>query len=286
MPEISREVIEHKLDIDPSYKPIKQKERRYTLERHETIQHEVNKLLEAGFIRPVDYPSWLVNSILVEKLDGSCRMCIDYTSLNKACLKDEYPLSLIFQIVDSTTYCELLSILDAYSIDYQISLAIDDKKIVFINPFGIFCYTKMVFGLKNRGATYQKCIQIITEPQIGRNVETYVDDVLVKSKKHEDLLDGLKETFNNLHKYKMVLNPKKYVFGVSSGKLLSYMVSSRVIDVNSKKVEAIEQLQPSQSRKEIQKLIGMMVALSRFISKLGECGMHFYKLLCKADGLQ
>jgi hypothetical protein len=209
MLEIPREVIEHKLGIDPLYKPIKQKERRYTLERRETIQHEVNKLLKVGFIRPVDYPSWLANHILVEKLDGSCRMCIDYTSLNKACLKDEYPLSRIFQIVDSTTYCELLSILDAYSIDYQISLAIDDKeKIVFITSFGIFCYTNMAFGLKNGGATYQKCIQIIMEPQIGRNIKTYVDDVVVKSKKRKDLLDGFKETFDNLHKYKMMLNPK------------------------------------------------------------------------------
>jgi hypothetical protein len=95
MPEIPREVIEHKLGIDPAFKPIKQKERRYTSERHKTIQLEVNKLLEAGFIRPVDYPSWLANPVPVEKPDGYWHMCIDYTSLNKAYLKDEYP-SLVF----------------------------------------------------------------------------------------------------------------------------------------------------------------------------------------------
>jgi hypothetical protein len=91
MPEIPREVIEHKLGIDPGFKPIKQKERRYRPDRCEAIRLEVNKLLEAGFIRPVDYPIWLANPILVEKPDGSWRMCIDYTSLNKACPKDEYP---------------------------------------------------------------------------------------------------------------------------------------------------------------------------------------------------
>jgi hypothetical protein len=91
MPGIPREVIEHKLGIDLAFKPIKQKERRYTLERRETIRLEVNRLLEAGFIKPVDYPSWLANPVLVEKPDGSWRMCIDYTSLNKACPKDEYP---------------------------------------------------------------------------------------------------------------------------------------------------------------------------------------------------
>jgi hypothetical protein len=110
-------------------------------------------------------------------------MCIDYTSLNKACPKDEYPLPHIYQIIDSTVLCELLSFLDAYSNYHQISLVIDDEeKIVFITPFGIFCYTKMAFGLKNEEATYQKCIHIILESQIRRNVKAYIDDMAVKSK--------------------------------------------------------------------------------------------------------
>jgi hypothetical protein len=252
MPGIPREVIEHKLGIDPAFKPIKQKERRYTPERHEAIRLEVNKLLEARFIRPVDYPSWLANPVLVEKLDKSWRMCIDYTCLNKACLKDEYPLPYICQVVDSTTSCELLPFLDAYSGYHQISLAVDDEeKTTFIMPFGIFCYTKMAFGLKNGGATYQKCVHTVLEDQIGWNVEAYIDDIVVKSEKRGDLLDDLKETFDNLRKFKMMLNSKKCVFGVSSGKLLGYMVSSRGIDANPKKVEAIEKLQPPWTRKEI-----------------------------------
>jgi hypothetical protein len=109
---------------------------------------------------------------------------------------------------------------------------------------------------------------------------------VVKSKKQEDVLNDLKETFNNLRKYKMMLNPKKCVFGVSLEKLLSYMVSSRGIDAILKKMEVIEQLQPPQIRKEIQKLTDMIATLSRFISKLGERGMSIYKLLCKADGFQ
>jgi hypothetical protein len=165
-------------------------------------------------------------------------------------MRIKYPLPHICQIVDSTTSCELLSFLDAYSGYHQISLTInDEEKTAFITPFGIFCYTKMVFRFKNGGATYQKCIHIILEPQIGRNVEAYIDDVVVKSKKHGDLLDDLKETFNNLRKYEMMLNPEKCVFGVSSGKLLGYMVSSWGIDVNLKKVEAIKQMQPPQIRK-------------------------------------
>jgi hypothetical protein len=98
--------------------------------------------------------------------------------------------------------------------------------------------------------------------QIGRNVEAYIDDIVVKLEKHGDLLDDLKETFDNLRKSKMMLNPKKCVFSVSSGKLLGYMVSFRGIDANPKKMEAIENLQPPQTKKEIQKLAGMMAALS------------------------
>jgi hypothetical protein len=282
---IPREVMEHKLDIDSPFKPIKKKKRRYTPERCEIIQLEVIKLLEAGFIRIVDYPSWLANPVLVEMSDGSWCMCIDYTSLNKACLKDEYLLPRICQIMNSTASCELLSFLNAYSGYHQISLATnDEEKTSFITPFGIFCYTKMAFGLKNGEATYQKCIHIVLENQIKRNVETYIDDIVVKSQKRGDLLDDLKETFDNLRKYKMMLNPKKCVLSVSSGKLLGYMMSSRRIDVHPTKVEAIKKLQPPRTQKEIQKLSGMMAAFSRFISKLGECGMPFYKLLRKADG--
>jgi hypothetical protein len=100
------------------------------------------------------------------------------------------------------------------------------KKTAFITPFRIFCYTKMAFGLKNGGATYQKCVHTVLESQIGRNVKAYIDDIVVKSEKRTDLLNNLKETFDNLRKSKMMLNPKKCVFGVSSGKLLGYMVSS------------------------------------------------------------
>jgi hypothetical protein len=135
-------------------------------------------------------------------------------------------------------------------------------------------------------ATYHKGVQIVLDPQIGQNVEAYIDDVVVKSKKHGNLLNNIKETFDNLRKYKIKLKPKKCVFGVSSVKLLEYMVSTQGINANPKKVKGIEQLHPPRSRQEIHKLAGMMATLNRFISKLDGCGMPFYKLLCKVDGFQ
>jgi hypothetical protein len=135
---------------------------------------------------------------------------------------------------------------------HQISLAVDDEeKTALITSFGIFCYTKMAFGLKNGGVIYQKCVHTVLEGQIGRNVEAYIDDIVLKSEKRGDLLDDLKETFDNLRKFKMMFNPKKCVFGMSSGKLLGYMVLSRGINANPKKMEAIEKLQPPRTRREI-----------------------------------
>jgi hypothetical protein len=118
-------------------------------------------------------------------------------------------------------------------------------------PFRIFFYTKMTFRLKNGEGTYQKCVHIALKNHIGRNIEAYIDDIVVKSKKHGDLLDDLKEIFDNLRKYKMMLNPKKCMFGMSSRKLFSYMVSSRGIDANPTKVGAIKKLQPPRTRREI-----------------------------------
>ncbi|KAL0444484.1 UNVERIFIED_CONTAM: hypothetical protein Slati_2171100 [Sesamum latifolium] len=114
-------------------------------------------------------------------------MCIDFQDLKKACPKDFYPLPRIDQLVDSTSGCELLSMMDVSQGYHQIMLAPEDrKKVSFITFEGTFCYVAMPFGLKNAGATYQRLVDRIFRPQIGRNVEVYVDDMLVKSKKAAD----------------------------------------------------------------------------------------------------
>ena len=168
-------------------------------------------------------------------------MCIDYTNLNRACPKDPFALPRIDQVIDSVTGSELLCFLDAYSGYNQIKMALEDQeKTAFITPFGIFCFKTMPFGLKNAGATYQRCIQKCLEGQIGRNVHAYVDDVVIKSKKRCDLLVDLAETFENLRRYGMKLNPSKCVFGVPAGKLLCFIVSHRGIEANPEKITAIQ----------------------------------------------
>jgi hypothetical protein len=159
MPGIPRELAEHSLDILPHSRTVQQRLRRFDEEQRRAIGAELWKLLEAGFIKEVFHPTWLANPVLVKKKNGKWRMCVDYTSLNKACPKVPFPLPRIDQIVDSTAWCELLCFLDAYSGYHQIKMKESDQLATsFITPFGMYCYVTMPFGLRNAGAMYQRCM--------------------------------------------------------------------------------------------------------------------------------
>ena len=119
-------------------------------------------------------------------------------------------------------------------------------------------------------------------PQIGQNVEVYVNDILVKSLDEEKHLNVLQETFDTLRQYNMKLNPSKCAFGVSSGKFLGFMVSHRGIEANPDKIQAILDMKPPQNIKEIQSLIGRVAALNRFVSKVTDKCLPFFKVLKKA----
>jgi hypothetical protein len=145
-------------------------------------------------------------------------------------------LPRIDQVIDSTAGCDLLCFLDCYSGYHQIAIKEgDQEKTVFITPFGAYCYTTMSFGLKNAGATYQASFK----RQLNKNVEAYVDDVVVKTKNSSTLIDDLEETFASLREYRWKLNPNKCVFGVPSGKLLGFIISHRGIEANPEKISAI-----------------------------------------------
>src|SRR5438105_753719 len=159
----------------------------------------------------------------------------------------------------------------------------DEEKIAFVAPSGVYCYTCMPFGLKNAGPTYQRCMQYTLHLQLGRNVEAYVDDLVVKTRNQASLIDDLDETFRNLHRTRMMLNPEKCVFGVLTGKLLGFLVSSRGIEANPDKIRAIKEMRPPSWLKDMQRLTGCMAALGQFISRLREKGLPLFKLLKKAD---
>ena len=281
---VPRELAEHSLKVDPKLKPIHQFLRRFNDERRKAIGEEIARLLAAGFIVEVFHPKWLANPVLVMKKNGTWRMCINYTDLNKACPKDPFALPRIDQIIDSTAGCELLCFLDAYSGYHQIKMKEEDQeKTSFITPFGAFCYTPMPFGSKNAGATYQRCIQNCLKSQIGRNVHAYVDDIVIKSQKGDTLIADLAKTFDNLRKYQMKLNLAKCVFGVPAGKLIRFIISERGIEANPEKIQAIHNLKKPVCLKDVQKLTGCVAALSWFISRLEENAIPLYRLLKKTD---
>jgi ribonuclease HI len=147
----------------------------------------------------------------------------------------------------------------------------------------MYCYVTMLFSLRNAGATYQRCMQHVFGDHIGRTVEAYVDDIVVKTRKADNLVSDLRIAFGCLRANRVKLNPKKCVFGVSRGMLLGYIVSERGIKANPEKVAALERMGPIRDLKGVQKVLGCLAALSRFISRLGEKGLPLYRLLKKHE---
>ncbi|GJS62929.1 reverse transcriptase domain-containing protein [Tanacetum coccineum] len=188
---------------------------------------------------------------MVRKHDGSWRMCVDFTDLNKACTQNYYPLPEIDWKVESLCGYPFKCFLDAYKGYHQIQMAKqDEKKTAFHTSHGVYCYIKMPFGLKNAGATYQRQVDKAFDRQIGRNLEIYVDDLVIKSHTETELLRDIEETFRTLQKINMKLNPKKCTFGAVEGMFLGYMISPEGIKPCPDTTEAVLQLLSPRTIKE------------------------------------
>jgi hypothetical protein len=260
--------------------PKKQRLRKMSAEKTEAAKAEVHHLLEVNFIEPVAYPTWLSNVVMVQKKNDKWRMCIDFTSLNKACPKDNFLLPQIDKIVDSAAGCKVMSLLDCFSSYHQIYMKEEDKASTsFITPFGTYCFIRMPEGLKNAGSTFSHLTKTVLESQAGRNIFTYVDDIVVASKNKEDHLADLAETFANMRDARLRLSPEKRVFRVCQGKILGYLVSHCGIEANPTKIQAIINMTPPQSTRDVQRLTGTLAAVNRFISKSAERSLPFLKTL-------
>ena len=187
----------------------------------DAIRDEVAKLKRAGAIKEVFCPEWLANTVVVKKKSEKWRVCVDFMDQNKACPKDPFPMPRIDQLVDATTSHPRMSFLDPFQGYHQIPQALEDQeKTAFVTPTGNYHYKVMSFGLKNAESTYQKMMTRMFEPQLGKSIEIYVDDMVVKSKVVSEHLGDLGSTFGVLKKHKLRLNASKCSFGVGSGKFL------------------------------------------------------------------
>ena len=179
-------------------------------------------------------------------------MCIDFTDLNKTCPKDPFPMPRIDQLVDATVGHPRMSFLNTFKGYHQIPLVLDDqKKTAFVTPIGNYHYKVMLFNLKNAGSTYQKIMTRMFEPQLGKSIEVYIDDMVVKSKVVFAHVGDLINIFEILRKHKLRLNAFKCSFGVRSGKFLGYMVTYRGIKVHLDQIKAINSLQPPRNPKKV-----------------------------------
>uniref|UniRef100_A0A2N9GSW4 Uncharacterized protein n=1 Tax=Fagus sylvatica TaxID=28930 RepID=A0A2N9GSW4_FAGSY len=230
-PGVSLDLACHSLNISSEAKPVSQKRRKLTSERAKIVAKEVDRLLEANAIRPVQYPTWLSNTM------------IGYHQI---------PMTLS-----------------------------DQEKTTFINPKGIYCYRVMPFGLKNAGATYQRMVTGMFGHLIGKTVEVYIDDILIKSVRKANHIEDLREVLRVLRSNKLRLNASKCIFGVSSSKFLGHMVSYNGVEANSDQISALLNLEPPKDAKQVQRLTGMIAALGQFISQSVKKCRPFFWLLGK-----
>jgi hypothetical protein len=157
----------------------------------------------------------------------------------------------------------------------------DEEHTAFITIDDLFCYVFMPYGLKNALPDFVRVMHKTFDDLIRDLIEVYVDDIAVKIKSNSSLLDNLAILFDRLRSTRIMLNPDKCVFEVSAGKLLGFLVSHRGIKANPEKIKAIEEMRPPARIKDVQKLTGCLAAFRRFISRLTERALPFFKLLRK-----
>ncbi|CAL9021206.1 unnamed protein product [Prunus brigantina] len=235
------------------------------------VKEEIERLLRAGFIRTARYVEWLANIVSVLKKTGALRVCTNYRNLNLATPKDEYSMPMSDLLVDGAAKHELLSFMDGHAGYNQIFIAEEDvHKTAFRCPGAIRTYEWVVmpFGLKNAGATYQRAMNLIFHDLIGRTVEVYIDDVVVKSPSKADHVGHLRQAFNRMRAHGLKMNPKKCAFGVTAGNFLGFLVHQRGIEVDKNKATTIMAAPPPRTKKELQSFLGKVNFLRRFISDL------------------
>uniref|UniRef100_A0A2N9FCJ7 RNA-directed DNA polymerase n=1 Tax=Fagus sylvatica TaxID=28930 RepID=A0A2N9FCJ7_FAGSY len=282
MPGIDPGLVAHSLNVEPGTRPVVQPMRTFHTEVEAQITQEVKKLLAAGFIKPIQHPRWLSNIVPVKKKNGQIRCCVDFRNLNKACPKDEFPLPNMDLLIDSAAGHAMFSFMDGFSGYNQIRMSTRDaEKTAFRTPIGNFYYTVMPFGLKNAGATYQRTMTAMFHDMMHKEIEDYVDDIVVKSKKREDHLRVLRKVFDRCRLYKLKMNPLKCAFGVSAGKFLGFLVHNRGIDVDPAKASAIATMKAPTSHKELKSFLGRLSYIRRFIPGLAAATAIFMPLMKK-----
>src|SRR6185503_14683693 len=287
MPGLDRSIVEHRLPIKPGYRPHQQGSRQCNPKILPDVKAEITKLIEAKLIRQFRYAEWISNVVPVYKKNRKLYVCIEFRNLNKATPMDGYPMPIADMLVDASAGHKVISFMDGNAGYNQIFMAEEDiHKTAFRCPghLGLFEWIVMTFGLKNVGATYQRAMNYIFHELIGKIVEIYIDDVVVKSKGHQEHLADLRRALECTRRHGLKMNPNKCAFGVSAGQFLGFMVHERGIETSQKTISAIDKVEAPTTKVELQTLIGKINFIRRFISNLSGKIQSFSPLLkLKAD---
>uniref|UniRef100_A0A2N9HNB4 Integrase catalytic domain-containing protein n=1 Tax=Fagus sylvatica TaxID=28930 RepID=A0A2N9HNB4_FAGSY len=251
MPGLDTDIVVHKIPLKPECKPVKQALRRMKPESHFEDQGRGGKAIEGRF----------------PKHSNLFGLGSQYSP---GAEEGRKTTNVVF------------SFMDGFSGYNQIKMAEEDKsKTAFITHWGTFVYDVMPFGLKNAGATYQRAMVTLFHDMIHHEIEVYVDDMIAKSRTAQDHLTDLRKLFQRLKKYQLRLNPNKCAFGVTSGKLLGFIVSGRGIEIDPAKVQAIRSMPAPKTEKEIRSFLGRINYVARFIAQLTATCEPLFKLLRK-----
>ncbi|XP_070022327.1 uncharacterized protein [Nicotiana sylvestris] len=262
MPGLDPKVVVHHLVVKNGTHPVKQAQRHFRSDLVPLIETEVNKLIEAGFIREVKYPTWVSSIVPLRKKNGQIRVCVDFMILNNACPKDEFPLPIPKMMIDATNGYKAMSFMDGSSGYNQILMAPKEEDLT-------------------ASRIPKRAMQNIFDDLLHKNVECYVDDLVVKSRKRGDHLKDLRMVFELLRRYQLRMNPLKCAFGVTSGKFLGFIIRHRVIEIDQAKVDAILKMPKTRDIHELESLQGKLAYLRRFISNIAGRCQPFSRLMKK-----
>jgi len=271
MPGSDRSIVEHRLSIKSGFRPHQQPTRRCNPSILPNIKAEITKLIEAKFIRQCRYAEWISNVVPIYKKNGKLHVCIDFRNLSKATPMDGYPMPVADLLVDAAAGHQIISFMDGNAGYNQIFMADEDiPKTAFRCPghVGLFEWIVMTFGLKNAGATYQRAMNFIFHEFIGKLVEIYIDDMVVKSGDFTRHLADLRKVLECTRKHGLKMNPNKCAFGVSAIQFLGFMVHQRGIEISRRSIDAINKIVAPTNKTELQSLIGKINFIRQFIWNL------------------
>jgi hypothetical protein len=260
MPGLSRDLVEHMMPIKKGFRPYKQPAKNYSMRLLGRIKEEVERLLQANFIRMCRYAELVSDIVPVEKKNtGKIKICVDFWNLNKVTPKDEYPMPRADELINRASGHRVISFLDGNAEYNQIFMADKD---IFKTAFrclgfvGLFEWVVMTFRLKNTGATYQRAMNLIFHDLLGTILEDYIDDLVVKSTDFATHIADLRKVFERMRRYNLKMYPLKCAFGMSAGRFLGFVVHEKGIEIDPKKIESINKISEPTCKRDVQKLLG------------------------------